>query len=85
MDNYAAWAQQYYDEATKINEHIDKLRERQSKALTPEQKHELSVKIIAYEEIHYDLITSYQALKERSENLHKERTSDGTKEYFKKC
>lgn len=73
MDDYAAWAQQYYDEATKINERTDDLRRQLlNKRLTHEQRHEISIRIIAYEEIHYDLITAYQTLKERSENLHKE-------------
>ena len=69
--DYAAWAQQYKDQATIINKRIEKLKKEYYSARTVEQRYSLSKKIAAFEEIHYDLITSYNRLKERSENLHK--------------
>lgn len=70
--DYLAWADQYRDQATQINKKIEELRREQSQAHTVEKKHELAIKIIKYEEIHYDLITAYQSLKEKGDNLHKE-------------
>lgn len=71
--DYLAWAQNYRDQANKVNKRIEELQKEQSQARTIEKRHELAIKIIKYQEIHYDLITAYQSLKEKSDNLHKEK------------
>jgi stalled ribosome rescue protein Dom34 len=75
--DYAKWAQQYYEQAIEINKKIDQYQQKLNEARTPEQKHEISMIILQYEEIHYDLIKAYQSLKERSENIDKEKKQNG--------
>lgn len=80
--DYLKWAESYREQATVISNKIEEFRAKRKQAKTPEQKYELDNLIQKYEEIHYDLITTYRDLKERGENiLHKENKNGNTQQF----
>ena len=68
MIDYAQWSDQYYCEAKKILEEIER-KKQNLKTATKDERKAISEEIIQYRYIYYDLIKSAQTLAARAEAL----------------
>lgn len=67
--DYVEWANQYYADANKIKEVVQKYKERIKRAKTKAEKEELKSKMVSYDLIYKDLRNTGDLLFKRANNV----------------